>query len=259
MLKLSVSRMEELFSLISGDRALYLPLEAEGLAQFGQWSPGAKVQLDKLVTVKSPKDFFFPHTEDIAAFKVRNKEITIKDMRSDIEPFAVFGVRACDAESLKLLDRVFLSEPVDTFYESRRQNGTIITTACLQPEESCFCPAFNIDAANPGGDAATWLLGDTLYWKSLTKRGDELTGKIKGLFEQAGSQEQAAIEQAQAKAKEIFDKLPFKGLNLEGFTGKALMEKFDSPQWAELYPACLGCGTCIPNAANVLPKLWIVT
>ena len=67
--------------------------------------------------------------------------------RDETKPFAVFGVRACDARSFELLDRVFLNAPVDTFYAARREAGTIITLACERPDETCFCSCFGIDPA----------------------------------------------------------------------------------------------------------------
>ena len=39
----------------------------------------------------------------------------------------------------EILDRVFLSDPVDTFYQSRREHGTVVTLSCSHPEETCFC------------------------------------------------------------------------------------------------------------------------
>ncbi|MCL2873889.1 MAG: 4Fe-4S dicluster domain-containing protein [Defluviitaleaceae bacterium] len=243
MLKLPVSKMDELFSLINSERTLYMPLEKNSEICFDKWSSDASIRLDKLNTVKSPKDFFFPASENIAAFKTKGKEIIMDDIRSEIEPFALFGVRACDAESFNLLDLIFLNDKdfVDTFYESRRQNGIIITTACNEPEETCFCNVFNIDAANPGGDISTWIIDDTLYWNSLTKKGSGLTEKIKKMFEQADESE---IADHQAKISGVINKLPFKDLSLDGFTGEALIEKFSSNQWEEICHTCLSCGTC---------------
>jgi len=241
MHKLPASRMDALFSAISSEMALYLPIEKNELVQFEQWTTDAIVRLDVLNTVRSPKDFFFPCTENIAAFINRKNEITIEDVRSPIEPFAIFGVRACDAASLGLLDKVFLNDPADTFYEARRENGVVITAACFRPEESCFCGALDIDAQKPGGDIATWLVGDTFYWKPLTERGSKLTEKLKGFLEPADEKEFALAKQA---AQEIFAKLPFANLSFEGVAAKTLMEAFHSPEWERLYSTCLGCGTC---------------
>ena len=38
--------------------------------------------------------------------------------------------------------------------------------------------------------------------------------------------------------------IDFSNLDLDGFDGDHLMEKFNDPQWKELSAGCLGCGTC---------------
>lgn len=241
--QLPAAKIGELFAAISSQMSLYMPIESDGLVQFGQWTQDATVNLNKLNTVRSPKDFFFSPTENIAAFRSRKKEIEIVDAHSPIGPFALFGVRACDAQSLNLLDKVFLTDPVDTFYQARRENGIVITSACLRPEESCFCGVFGIDALNPGGDIATWLVEDTLYWQPLTERGSKLTtlchsrldGEPKDRYEK--NPVDLIFEPTEIK-------LPLANLDLSNFTQGALMEIFNSPKWAELYPTCLGCGTC---------------
>jgi len=244
MLKLPASRLSELFSRIAGERKLYLPVLSNGVPEFNEWTPAATLALYRLNTVKSPKDFFFPQSEDIVTFKTNKKEISIEENRNPAEAFAIFGVRSCDAESLKILDRVFLNDPIDTFYQSRRQNGVIITSACFEPEETCFCGTFKIDPLSTGGDIATWLLQDTLYWKSLTERGNELTDKVKGLFENAGKSDEELIASAQAKTKELLAKLPFHDLCLEKYSSEQLLDLFNSSLWGNLNPTCLSCGTC---------------
>jgi len=277
LLKLPVSRMEELLAKISAERALYLPVEANGLLQFGPWKPaaneaneaagtigaagadvvdgaaevaGAASRPGRLNTAVSPKNFFFPQTETIAAFRIKGKEIAIEENRDPAEPFAIFGVRACDAESLNLLDLVFLSDPADSFYQARRGHGVVITAACAEPEETCFCGAFGIDAAAPGGDIATWIADGVLYWQSRTERGDELTEKVKGLFTQADGGDEAVIRAQQAQTRAALEKLPLGSLKLEGFAdagagpGVALLDRFNAPLWGELSRACISCGTC---------------
>lgn len=244
LLKLSTNKLTELFSLISGSRALYMPVEKNGQVQFDKWTMDEKVRLDKLNTVKSAKELFFPQSENLVAFKTQGKNISIIENRDEGEAFAVFGVRACDVASFDILDRVFLAEPVDSFYKARRDNGVVITLACSEPEETCFCGAFGIDAVNPAGDVATWIAGDMLYWKSITEKGNALTEAIKSVFENADASDEAKLEAHKENVKKIMDKHPLKDLSLEGFDGEALNEKFNSPVWKELSGTCIGCGTC---------------
>lgn len=157
--------------------------------------------------------------------------------------FVVFGMKACDVKGLEVLDNVFLSDPADTFYAARRDHGTIVAMACHEPEETCFCKVFGIDAANPASDVAVWTVGEDLYWKALTEKGEALTETVKELFadDEAG---EAAVDAEKEAIHNIVEKLPYMNLSLEGWNGDALSEKFDSPIWEELYKPCLACGTC---------------
>ncbi len=172
---------------------------------------------------------------------MEGKSISVIDQRKACEPFTIFGVRACDAASFGILDRVFLAEPVDTYYQSRREAGTVVTLACSEPEETCFCGTFGIDAANPGGDVSCWMDGETLYWESLTAKGAVLTAKVKDLLSEGDN---AALDAHKAAISAVLDKLPLKNLSLAGFDGDATEALFDRPEWAELSEACIGCGTC---------------
>ena len=173
-------------------------------------------------------------------FQVKGTEITIEETRDPGAPFVVFGVRACDARSFDILDRVFLSDPVDTFYETRRANGIVVTLACTHPEETCFCGAFGIDPANPGGDVAAWMAGETLYLRANTEKGEKLLSSLPLLSDCDDN----AVESVQAEIHAITEKLPLNKLDLTGFDGDHLMEHFNNPAWSKLSESCLGCGTC---------------
>ena len=111
MRKCTIDKLPALFSAIASQMTLYLPTAVKtGGAAFTEWQEGVEY-CDTLRTEKSPKELFFPQTEDIAAFRMEGKTIEVKDIRRDTEDFAVFGVRACDASAMAVLDRVFLTEP----------------------------------------------------------------------------------------------------------------------------------------------------
>ena len=237
MKKLALNQLDKFFGEIAKEQTLILPLEKAGEVDFGVYAEGAKVRLDELKTVKSAKGAFFPQVEDMVRFHMDGKNIEINPAEVMNENFVIFGVRACDARSFELLDRVFLSEPVDPFYAARREHGTVVTLACGAPEENCFCSNFGIDAADPAGDVTAWMVGDEIFFRANTEKGEKL---VAALEESDGK----AVEAAQAEIRAIVEKLPLGNLNLEGFDGEHLMEKFSDAKWAELSAACLGCGTC---------------
>ena len=237
MKKLALNQLDKFFGEIAKEQTLILPLEKAGEVDFGVYAEGAKVRLDELKTVKSAKGAFFPQVEDMVRFHMNGKNIEINPAEVMNENFVIFGVRACDARSFELLDRVFLSEPVDPFYAARREHGTVVTLACGAPEENCFCSNFGIDAADPAGDVTAWMVGEDIYFRANTEKGEKLVAAL-------DESDAKAVEAAQAEIRAIIEKLPLKDLNLEGFDGEHLMEKFNDPKWAELSSACLACGTC---------------
>ena len=240
--QIPASRLPELYAKIAENAALYLPLDKAGTVQFDRWDGQAAADLDCLLTALPPKGLFFPQSETLSAYRTSGKTIEIMDVHSENEPFVLFGVRACDTASIEILDRVFLSEPADSFYQSRRENGVIVSLACGEPEESCMCAAFGIKASEPAGDVAAWLIDDTLYWKSLTDKGNALTQSLSDLLTDAPNAEAAVAAQQQA-TDALIAQLPLSGVQPQSTAG-ALKDIFDSPEWAKLSSACLGCGSC---------------
>ncbi|MBQ9921046.1 MAG: 4Fe-4S dicluster domain-containing protein [Clostridia bacterium] len=240
MRKCSLQSLEAVFEKLSESMTLYLPVDGKNGADFKKWEKGT-VMSDALNTKRSAKDFFFPQTEDLVEFKTEGKEIEIIDTRKESEDFVVFGVRACDVKSFEVLDRVFLTEPRDSYYATRREHGVIFSMACTRPSETCFCTAFGIDSAEPGADVACWKTEDSVYFKANTQKGEACLAAIESVTESA---DDAAVKAQQQKTREIMKKLPLAGVTTEKFGKGKTSEYFDSPKWKELSEACLGCGTC---------------
>ncbi len=244
MYKISTEKLPELWHALAEGRELYLPIEKGGVAGFRLWTEGARVKLDGLNTVKSPKDAFFPQSENMARFQVEGKAISVEAQLPGEKTAVYFGVRACDARSFDILDAVFLSDPADAYYKARRENGIIVTLACTAPEETCFCTAFGIDPTAPAGDVRCALCGDSLFWEPLTDKGRALTEAAAPLLAQAESGDEAALSAQTEQTKASLGNLPFGRISLKGWDGEHLNEKFNSPKWAELSRACIGCGAC---------------
>ncbi len=240
MRKISLDKLDALFAAIAGANTLYLPVDAEGGARFEKWESGKKLS-SALNTVRSAKDFFFPQTENLMDFKVEGKNIEIIDTRSECDDFVVFGVRGCDVKSFDVLDRVFLAEPVDSYYKNRREHGVIVTMACTKPAETCFCHTFGIDASNPGGDVVCFKTDDALYMEANTDKGAKLLELLNDLTEESDS---GAADGQKELIKERLGKLPLAKLSADDFGSGKTAEFFDAPEWSELSESCLGCGTC---------------
>lgn len=241
MRKCALDKLNLVFAEIAKNATLYLPVDqTDGSAAYQKWEEGT-VWSNALNTVRSPKDFFFPQTEDLMKFKTQGQNIEIEDIRTEAEDFVVFGVRACDVKSFDILDRVFLTEPRDSFYASRREHGVIVSLACTRPVETCFCKTFGIDPASPAGDVSAWKTETEIFFEANTEKGAALLEKLSALTEEA---DDAAVIEQKAKINAVMDKLPLKDLTTDAFGGGKTNELFNSTEWDELSATCLGCGTC---------------
>ena len=108
----------------------------------------------------------------------------------------------------KYWTKVFLADPVDSFYAARREHGIIVAMACHEPEETCFCKVFGVDCAEPAADVATWMVEGTLYWKALTEKGENLTKEVESLLENADASEEEKVEAEKTAIRNIVEKLP---------------------------------------------------
>ena len=240
------ANLDAFFEAADAHLHLYIPTnDKNGKAEYTRWVKGA-VLSDQLHTTRSAKDFFFPQTENLVEFKLTGKNIEIIDPRREHEDFAIFGVRACDAKSFDILDSVYLSDPVDTYYKNRRDHGLVISMACTRPEETCFCGTFGIDATAPAGDVVCYPTVSGYFFEAKTEKGSAFLAKIADIFEEKAEDE----VNAQAEAtKKILEKLPLGNLKADAFGASAegenkVLQFFNSPKWAELSEACIACGTC---------------
>ena len=120
MYKIKTENLNALYAAIAAENDLFLPIKAAGQTNFGLWTETAQVDIDTLKTVKSGKDIFFPQSEVL--YKVRQEEgkFSIDVEKHRETPFVVFGIRGCDVRALSVLDKVFLSDPIDSYYAARR-------------------------------------------------------------------------------------------------------------------------------------------
>jgi sulfhydrogenase subunit beta (sulfur reductase) len=242
MLSLPAEKIDSLFELISSKTPLYIPVDnTSGTADFMQWKHGTKIS-STLRTVRSAKDFFFPKTEKLVNFKMEGKKIEVDDPRKELEDFVIFGVRACDAASFSIVDDVYLNmQPVDTYYKNRREHGIVVTLACTEPAQTCFCKLYGIDAAEPAGDVSAWFAKENYFFKPNTEKGKQFVGRIQSLLVETDSK---AVEEQQKETRSKVEKLPFVHLDHSKFTGANMNSLFNSKVWENLSSTCLGCGTC---------------
>ena len=102
MFKIKKENLNDLYAKIAESEGLYIPIKKGGEVNYHVWGEGKEVSLETLKTVRSPKDAFFPQSENMMKFKTEGKNIEIVDVREklgekiDERPLVMFGVKACD-------------------------------------------------------------------------------------------------------------------------------------------------------------------
>lgn len=242
MLKINVANLPALYQALAAQGELYVPAANKaGKVDFEKYTDAVEVNLSAHLTSRSLKDIFFPQVEALLAFKRAGKHLEIEAPELANAPTIAFGVRACDARSFELLDKVFLKAPVDAYYAARRKACTLIGLGCSAPEETCFCGTFGIDATKPATDVATWLVGDELYWEAQTEKGEALT---KALGDVLVAAEETSVAEQQAATKAMLKAMPLGSFKIADKIPADELKTFNSAVWDKLSAGCLSCCSC---------------
>lgn len=229
--------LRELVDAVRKDGRFYGPVKAdEGEALSESFKPDDGASLNYYNFKLPAKRLFFPHTEVICTYDGE----TMTDVPLPEEKVVIFGMRPCDALSLARLDKVFLDEEfVDPYYRSRRENAVVISLACNDPLETCFCTSVEgSPAGTEGADILAFDLGDSLLFETVSEKGEAFVATHAALFREPAPQETEARDKVAAAAEK---KVP--QLDVAGLTEK-LQQIFDSPIWETMSERCLGCGVC---------------
>ena len=181
------------------------------------------------------KEFFFPRTECILKYRFASEGKT-ESVSPDLDKLpaqVILGARPCDAASLPILDKVFGGDYVDPFYFKRREKTTVVSIACSQHGERCYCTSVGYAPdSTAGSDVLLKKTKDNRFVaEALTEKGKALLARFPSLFENTEP----------APATEVTELKPaFDGEKIKPW----LDTHFEDPLWQEIAAKCMGCGTC---------------
>jgi len=150
----------------------------------------------------------------------------------------LFGIHACDIHGLGIMDMLYLTDYIDTYYEENRRNLTIIGYGCW-PDEKCFCHSMGTSNVDSGFDLFLTPLNGYCLVTIGSSRGDDIVRSMPGLFESSGPEDTRNYLRRLKKREEAFE------LELDVNDLPFVLElKKDDPIWDELGRRCLCCGSC---------------
>ncbi|AEA48095.1 4Fe-4S dicluster domain-containing protein [Archaeoglobus veneficus] len=210
---------------------------------FERVSSSEEIKVDVPLTVTPPKNLFFPHTEKLMMFGRRN----VTEILPEKEKKIVFGIRPCDVHALKVLDTVFLSDPADPYYGTRRGDTILVTLACTELCPGSFCDKAGIELE---GDVVITPLGEGYH---VEVRNEELAEEF-GSFRAASEEEKEEASKRRISSK-------------QAFKVEWLKDAFEDEVWEKVARFCIGCGVCtylcptchcfdITDSGNVRIRTW---
>jgi ferredoxin len=196
------------------------------------------IVLDGSLPVRPLKEVVFPPTETLFRWKQSKSLVELEEGPTNFEETVVIGAAPCDAAALEIVDRVMGWDYRDEPWFGRRQATTVLTVACTQCDESCFCTAVGLSPESVRG--ADWFLVPVdggFDVQILTPKGESLLDRFNGRFPKSENTRTMVSPRISDKVRKNLVLQPEK-------IRRWLENHFDDPFWKQIALRCHGCSAC---------------
>jgi len=228
----------KLLESVSKDKTLIAPVKSPELEDinFMPVTGTDQICFDYENTTVPPKEFFFPQSECMFTFSRQSNESIVTGDNN--EELVFFGVRSCDVKAIELLDKFYERTFEDDYYLSKRANSVIISVACSQLNDQCFCTSVGTGPVLADGfDIQLIDVGNNYAVQVGSEKGLQLYEQYQDLF---GAPIDVDVEELVEKAKESAT-----GFDLQRVYDRLKAGKVDERLWADIAARCQSCGLCL--------------
>jgi sulfhydrogenase subunit beta (sulfur reductase) len=223
--------------LQANERMLLAPVKKGNIADIQQVKSIDEIALDILLTTQSAKKVAFPRVEKTLEYKLNKSTVErINVDPSQVPEVVLFGVRPCDASGFRSLTAIFGDQPADEFYLAKREKTAVVSFACNNADEYCFCTSVDGGPGNTAGSdiqLTKMKEGDFLV-EILTEKGVALTTQMNGLLKDPAAPVQK--DTFLANVPQVFE--------LETVVSKSKGSFNNAALWLDQSLRCIGCGAC---------------
>jgi hypothetical protein len=239
--KLTEAQLREWLHGLLDVNTVVAPVEEDGVLLFRRIASEDQAVVEPSGKARwSPKEFLFPRSEALYRYDFTGGTVQLEDPPMPEVHQVLFGVRSCDASGLVRLDEIFLSGTRDRLYAARRENTTVVSTACAAADSECFCTAVGYSpVGEEGSDAQLVPLDEGWLLRVLTDKGRDLVGGAADGWKAATAGDGERLPELEKKISEQIGRSP---VNREW--SKVLEEGFEHGAWERLAQHCLGCSVC---------------
>lgn len=162
------------------------------------------------------------------------------------EKTIIAGAAACDVESLKSLDAVFLQDNfTDIFYRDKRNSSFIISMDCTHPRETCLCTLAGINPYPESGfDLNLSKITDGYIIETGSKKGEKAVVQNLQFFSTVNDK---ILNERNENRSEIISKV--KNFNKTYLLSKSRREILEinrkSTEWFKHVQTCIECAACL--------------
>jgi ferredoxin len=228
----------KLLQRVGAERTLIAPVRDDRYEDinFLPVSDVAQICLDYENTTTSPKEFFFPQSECMFIFSgTSHATIEPRDISEDI---VLFGIRSCDVKGIEVLDKFYERNFEDNYYLDKRKKSVLISLACSQLNDQCFCTSTRTGPVLENGfDIQLINTGDSYAVQIGSQKGLEFFEKYNSFF---GPAVDVDVPRMLEQAKEP-------GLKFDLVkVYENLRDDNVSPElWQDIAGRCQSCGLCL--------------
>ena len=243
MVKIEKTKFKQFIDNLRENFTVFAPVHDGEVSGFKEVKSGDDIHLTIQNTDKTPKELFFPQTEVI----FRYNEDGIKTSKKSNKPFALWGVRPCDAKSFLLLDKVFgnaIQKPddpnfQDSAWKEKYDDALIFGLACNTPVSKCFCHWFGGGPFEKSGcDIFVVDTGEAFLLESISDKGAATISKLEDQ-EQATDDDEARIKELKKEAESLLNS----STDLKSLKSQ-LSKIWDDPIWERISAKCINCAAC---------------
>ena len=223
--------------LVEAGKRVIAPVTLDGVTLFRELVPGAEPDFDTWMTRNSAKEAVFPRSEVILAYEKDAREMRLSEPERTAQPTVVIGAHPCDAAAMCITDPLFAWDDDDLFYQEKRQATTVISLACTDCDDACFCLSVGLAPdATEGSDILLTKTSDEEYLvEVLSEKGETVVSAFSDLFRQGGGDKSLATQKAYARQEERVDMTRVKA---------TLDRESDLCSLDDAGLRCLGCAIC---------------
>ncbi len=235
--------------LIRKDFQVYAPSRLNHEVFFSP--PDSRLETDLLTGTAvlpylPPKDFVFPQSEVLFSFSKKGDAFDLKVPEAPSSGSVLLGIRSCDTSAIQWLDKFYQENFGDIYYSRRREHLTLVTIACNQPVQNCFCICCEggpfLDPHRDEFDLQLVDLNDQYLVECKSEKGGKLINLNPDLFKKPDPSDETLRDSLEEAARRSFLQEPTSYMSFA--IRKITENSVPAEVWTELGERCFDDGGC---------------